>query len=127
MAFTNDPWFKYGALAALGGASGFMLTKNSATKTQWIINMLAGATLAPLAAYGGAYLFREWTPITGTPPTMLENLIPLDNAPKVRGKIPEGLDPVKAKFYRGEKTFKTFAAMEVDQGAFKTSTWWVLA
>lgn len=127
MAFANNPYFKYSALTVLGALSGFMLTKNSATPLRAKVNTVIGAVAAPLAVYAGSYFFRAWTPITGAPPTMSEDLIPVDNAPKVRGKIPEGLDLVKAKFFKGEKTYKIFAAMEVDQGAFKTNTWWVLA
>lgn len=104
-----------------------MLTKNSATATRMKINVLAGAVLAPLVTYVGAYFFQSWTPVTGMPPNVIEPLISIDNAPKTGGKIPEGLDLVKAKFYRGEKTYKLYAAMVRDQGAFTTNEWWVLA
>lgn len=123
MAFADSPWFKYPALAVLGGASAYVLVKPSSRAP---MAAAVGALAAPLVVFFGSRWFSRWTETTGTPPFMNENLVPIA-APKMPSSLPEGFDPVKAKFFKGASTGRLYASVDKPQGNYTVAQWWVLA
>lgn len=121
--FLYTPWFKYGAISLLAGASGYALARPSSYAP---VVALAAAALTPLGTWYVSRLLLDWTPITGAP-TMLENLTLLTDPPKTGVKIPETLKSVNTKFYQNKKTGRYYAMLETDQGSYKLASWWVLA
>lgn len=120
--FAYSPWFKYTAIGVLAGASGYVLMRPS----RYALAVAGTAAIAvPLAVKYSMRFFQKWTLVSG-PPTTVENLLLLTDPPQTGVKIPEALDPVKAKFFQNKKTGRYYAAIEIDQGSFTTSEWWVL-
>jgi hypothetical protein len=123
--FANSPWFRYSALAVLGGASGYVLSRGSKYN---LVSTVLGAIAAPVATIVAVYFMREWLPVE-TNPNLNETLLPRESAPKTGARLPDGLDPVKAKWFQGEKSGRYYAMMEHvgESGSYTYGEWWVLA
>jgi hypothetical protein len=121
MAFADNPWFKYPALAVLGGASAYVLVKPSARAP---VAAVVGALAAPLVVFFGSRWFSKWEPASSCTPFLNETLVPI-SAPKMPSSLPEGFDPVKASFFKGQTTGKLYASTEISQGGYTTAQWWV--
>jgi hypothetical protein len=120
-ALIEKPWVKYPLMGVLVGYGTYGLMKPA--KSAKIVGAVL-AVVVPIGVYFGSKAFSKWEPSSSSTPFLNETLVPIA-APKMPSSLPEGFDPVKASFFKGQTTGKLYASTEISQGDYTTAQWWV--